>query len=139
MAEPPRTRSAVLPPSILSGIPSGSSRTRALGRSRPYTGIHMAQNRKNPGPRGTTDSRREEAARLHEWCRVVLDTMAELHPEMTSRADSMHGLDGALREGRVSAFRVATKDLLEWVHGLKPSDRARIDQVLRSRFGVGLL
>src|SRR5947209_319484 len=98
----------------------------------------MSQNRKNPGPLGDADSRKKEAARLHEWCRVVLDTMSELHPEMTSRASLMYGLDVALREGKVAALRIGTKDLLEWVHGLKPGDRARIDQALRSKFGTGL-
>ena len=64
--------------------------------------------------------------------------MAQLHPEMKSLETLMYGLEVALREGKLAPLRAGAKDLLEWVHGLKPGDRARIDQALRSKFGIGL-
>jgi hypothetical protein len=84
-------------------------------------------------------SRKKEVLHLYEWCRVVLEALVQLDPGMAKyRDDWMQSLDGALQLGRVSPFREAANDLLEWVHGLNPGARARVDQALRSKFGTGL-
>ena len=100
--------------------------------------MNMSEHPKRLRASGTAGSQREEAVRLHEWCCFVLETMARLHPELTSLTGWKDGFDVALREGWVSALRTSVKDLLEWIHGLKAADCARIDEALRSRFGAGL-
>jgi len=47
-------------------------------------------------------------------------------------------MDQALPYGRVGDFRQGVTFLLEWIHMMDAPSRARIDEALRAKLGVGL-
>ncbi len=87
---------------------------------------------------GSAADKDSEMLRLHKWCRIVLQAMERMDPQTTLYADLMRNLDETLRRRRIAALRVAARDVLEWVRGLKPADQAVIDKALRSELGSGL-
>lgn len=79
-----------------------------------------------------------EARRLRDWCVAIVKFMGEASPsELLGQTES--AINYAFERRDLRGLRVVSKDIAQWVQGMTSKDQERLDDVLRTQFGRGLL
>lgn len=82
-----------------------------------------------------TDAEREEVTRLHGWILELLELVNV--PPLVKDLAAKSCRDAAERED-LRALRAGARDFASVANGMTPDRWNEVDQILRSKFGVGL-
>jgi hypothetical protein len=82
--------------------------------------------------------RAAELTSLRDWSLEIIRFMLASDPTAPVLTQAQDAISGAFDRGDLRGLRIVTRDVSEWARGLALSDRSRLDELLRSRFGKPL-
>lgn len=84
----------------------------------------------------TSQDRTAELSALRDRCVAIVRFIAELGDPGDLFAQTEEAIHAAFERGDLRGLKMVSKDVDEWAKALSSSQRAKLDDVLRSRFGA---